>query len=115
MSRVRKPGKFVNENKYDSSVTGPSKKVRIHMDGEDYHKAASLSSWLFMKYDMSYKTYRNKSKARRDELREEYAGDTGNDIRNRQEREYNEAMKLLASVGVPFSPDGTPLGIRWED
>lgn len=81
MSRVRKPGsKYMNTNKYDSSVTGPSKMVRVHADGEDYHKASSFSSWLFMKYDMSYKTYRGKSKARRDELREEYAEDTGADI-----------------------------------
>lgn len=73
MSRVRKPGeKYMNTNKYDSSVTGPSKMVRIHTDGEDYHKASSLSSWLFMKYDMSYRTYRNKSKARRDKLRERH-------------------------------------------
>lgn len=115
MSRVRKPGKYMNVPKYDSSVTGPSKMVRIHMGGEDYHKASNLSSWLFMKYDMSYKTYRNKSKARRDELRDEYVEDTGNDIRSRQEREYDDAMELLAGIGVPFSPDGTPLGIGWDD
>jgi hypothetical protein len=33
-----------------------------------------------MKYDMSYKTYRNKAKARKDELRAEYNADTENDI-----------------------------------
>lgn len=79
MSRVRKPGnKFMNTVKYDSSVTGPSKMVRIHSENEDYHKTSTLSSWLFMKYDMTYKTYRNKSKKRRDELRLEYFNDTGN-------------------------------------
>lgn len=29
--------------------------------------------------------------------------------------EYENAMELLASIGVPFSPDGTPLGIGWDD
>lgn len=101
----------MNVSKYDSSVTSPSKMVRIHADGEDYHKASSLSSWLFIKYDMSYKTYRNKSKARRDELRDEYVNDTGNDIRSRREQEHDDAMELLESICVPFAPDGTPLGI----
>ena len=115
MSRVRKPGgKFMNTNKYDSPVTGPSKVVRIHHDGEDYHKATTLSSWLFTKYDMSYKTYRNKSKNRRDELRREYAEDTGADIRTQAERDYDDAMMQLAECGVPFAPDGTPLGIGWD-
>lgn len=35
---------------------------RIHSDHEDFHKASSLSSWLFMKYNISYKTFRQKSK-----------------------------------------------------
>lgn len=78
MSRVNKPGnKFMNTNHYDSSVTAPSKMVRIHSEGEDFHKARTFASWLFMKYDMSYKTFRNKSKNRRDELRAEYEADTG--------------------------------------
>lgn len=77
MSRVHKGQKWCNMPKHDASVTNPSKMIRIHSENEDYHKASSLSSWLFMKYDMSYKTYRNKSKARRDELRKEYEEDTG--------------------------------------
>lgn len=78
MSRVIKPGnKFVNSAHYDSSVTGPSKMTRIHSECEDYHKAGTLSAWLFMKYDMSYKSFQNKSKARKDALRAEYATDTG--------------------------------------
>lgn len=77
MSRVKKPGnKYVNENHYDSSVYGPSKLVRIHSENEDYHKSTTLSQWLFAKYDISYKTYRNKSKQRREELRSEYEADT---------------------------------------
>lgn len=80
MSRVHGHNKFMNTTRYDSSVTGPSKMTRIHSPNEDYHKASSLSSWLFMKYDMSYKTYRNKTKARRDELRAEYNADTGKDM-----------------------------------
>lgn len=78
MSRVIKPGnKYMNTAHYDSSVTGPSKTVRIHCEGENYHKAKTLSRWLFVKYDMSYKTFRNKSKNRRDELRREFEEDTG--------------------------------------
>lgn len=78
MSRVKKPGnKFVNTSHYDSSVYGPSKKIRIHHEGEDYHKVRTLAQWLFVKYDMSYKTFRNKSKSRRDEIRKEFEKDTG--------------------------------------
>ena len=51
--------------------------TRIHSECEDYHKAGTLSAWLFMKYDMSYKAFQNKSKARKDALREEYKVDTG--------------------------------------
>ena len=80
MSRVHGHNKFMNTTHYDSSVTGPSKMTRIHSPNEDYHKASSLSSWLFMKYDMSYKTYRYKAKARRDELRAEYNADTEKDM-----------------------------------
>ena len=133
MSRVLKPGnKFVNTNKYDSSVTGPSKMIRIHSEGEDYHKAKTIAGWLFAKYDMTYKTYRNKSKNRRNELRAEFETDTGVNLKEREveriqrhlrnldcddnwDAEYENAMELLASIGVPFSPDGTPLGIGWDD
>lgn len=80
MSRVHGHNKFMNTTHYDSSVTGPSKMTRIHSPNEDYHKASTLSSWLFMKYNMSYKTYRNKAKARRDELRAEYNADIGKDM-----------------------------------
>lgn len=80
MSRVLKPdNKFVNTVHYDHSVYEPSKIVRIHHKGEDYHKARTLAQWLFVKYDMSYKAFRNKSKNRRDELRKEYETDTGTD------------------------------------
>ncbi|SDN12704.1 hypothetical protein [Lachnospira pectinoschiza] len=133
MSRVTKPGnKYMNATKYDSAVTGPSKKVRIHCEGEDYHKAKTIAQWLFVKYDMSYKTYRNKSKNRRDEMRAEFEADTGVSLKKREaeriqrhlnnldfddnwDSEYENAMELLESIGVPFSPDGTPLGIGWDD
>ena len=120
MSRVKKPNKFINTTKYDSSLTGPSKKVRIHCEGEDYHKAKTLSHWLFVKYNMSYKTYRSKSKNRRHELRKEFEADTGiclnqSHSSNRNydyDYEYDsEYMSVIADMGVPFSPDGTPLGI----
>ena len=76
LSRVKKPNKFVNTSKYDSKITNPSKKVRIHHENEDYHKATTLSQWLFVKYNMSYKSYRNKSNKRRNELRKEFEIDT---------------------------------------
>lgn len=88
MSRVRKPeNKYMNTTKYDSSVTGPSKKVRIHFEGEDYHKTKTIAQWLFVKYDMSYKKYRNKSKNRRNELRLEFEADTGVDLKEREKAE----------------------------
>ena len=131
MSRVIKSGnKYMNTTKYDSSVTGPSKMIHIHSDGEDYHKAKTIASWLFMKYDMTYKAYRNKSKNRRNELRAEFESDTGVDLRKREKQrilnhlnncdfddydaEYEKAMELLASIGVPFSPDGNPVGKGWD-
>lgn len=87
MSRVIKPGnKYMNTTKYDSSVTGPSKMVRIHFEGEDYHKAKTIAQWLFLKYDMSYKTYRNKTKHRRNELRLEFESDTGVILKEREKQ-----------------------------
>lgn len=77
MSRVRSDEKWVNTPKYDASVYQPSKMIRIHGENEDYHKCRKFSHWLFVKYDMSYKAYRRKSKARRDELRDEFRADTG--------------------------------------
>ena len=86
MSRVRKPGnKFMNTAHYDSSVTGPSKTVRIHCEGEDYHKARTLTQRVFVKYDMSYKTFSNKSKKRKDELRQEFEEDTKDVVKKKKE------------------------------
>ena len=121
----------MNTAKYDSSITGVSKMIRIHSENEDYHKARTLSSWLFIKYNMSYKTFRNKSKNRREELRAEFETDTGVNLKEREvervkrhlwncdldenyDAEYENAMDSLASIGVPFSPDGTPIGIDWD-
>lgn len=73
MSRVRADCKYMNTCK--ASVRA-SKVTRIHSPNEDYHKAKTLSSWLFMKYDMKYSTFMSKSKARKDYLRAEYEEDT---------------------------------------
>lgn len=109
MSRVKKPGnKFMNTPRYDSSVYGPSKKVRIHCEGEDYHKAKTLSHWLFVKYDMSYKTYKNKSKNRRNELRKEFEADTGVSLdaaSKKKAYENDRLMEYLASIGIPIEPE----------
>lgn len=77
MSRVRSNQKWMNTSHYDKHIYEISKKVRIHSENEDYQKARTLSQWLFVKYDMSYKTYKNKSKNRKQELRNEFANDTG--------------------------------------
>lgn len=111
MSRVKKPGnKYMNTTKYDSSVTGTSKMVRIHCDGEDYHKAQTLSHWLFTKYDMSYKTYRKKTKKRRTLKRLNNL-----DFGSNWDSEHENAMEQLAEMGVSFAPDGTPIGSGLDD
>lgn len=149
MSKDRKPNnKYMNTNEYSSSVTAPSKMTRIKGPDADYTKASSLTDWLFLKYDMSYKTYRNKSRNRRLELKEEFLldttwsfqkycekyGKTIEDIEKESEiiqcawheeyeswlslelynyyrDDYDLGMQTLADCGVPFTPDGTPIGI----
>ena len=72
---------LVNTSQRDSSVTVPGKVQRIvseKLEDLDYHKAKNLSSWLFMKHCMSYRSFRKKSAARREKLRVEYTTDTGN-------------------------------------
>lgn len=86
MSRVKRgKNKFMNTPTYDSKVYVPSKMTRIHFEGEDYHKAKTLSHWLFVKFDMSYKTFRRKSKNIRDELRKEFEKDTGVVLNKRED------------------------------
>ena len=116
MSRVKKPGnKFVNTTKHDHTVTDASPVKRKKEDKTDYTKAGTLSSSLFLKYNMSYNAYRRKSKDRRDELRQEYMEDTGKEYFTKQEQQEAEAYDLLAEIGVPFSPTGEPLGIGWDN
>lgn len=88
MSIVRKPNKFVNITKRPSSQTGPFKMKRYKSDHVDWTKAKSLSSWLFLKYDMDYKSFCRKSKKRKDELRKEYYDDTGNTISQKEKQNY---------------------------
>lgn len=78
MSRVRIGQKYMNISHPDGFNGGPSKMKRIHSEKEDFHNVSCLSHWLFVKYNMSYKAFRNKSRKRRDELRDEYVRDTGN-------------------------------------
>ena len=84
MSRVKPGQKWMNTSKYDSCVYGISKKTRIHGESEDPHKCTTLAHWLFVKYDMTYKSFRNKSKTRREELRREFEADTGIDLKERE-------------------------------
>lgn len=111
MSRVHNGQKWMNTTKYPSEITNATKIV--HMKGEhpDYTKASSLTDWLFLKYDMTYKQYRNKSKSRRDSLRAEFMEDTGRKHFTRKEQEEADLYALLAEIGVPFDPMGEPLGI----
>lgn len=116
MSRVRKPGsRFMNTSDYGSEITQPSKIVRNKDKVTDYTKAQTLSSWLFLKYDMSYKTYSRKSQKRRAELRAEYMKDTNRKYFTKEEEHQAEVCQLLADMGIPFSPTGEPLGIGWDD
>ncbi len=82
MSRVHKPNKWLNMPRhspefYNMSPTERYKGAEVHPE-----KASSLSSWLFLKYDMSYKTFSRKSKARKDALRREFEEETGKKIRH---------------------------------
>ena len=101
----------MNSTKYPPSVTDPSKIARTKGKNVDYTKASSLSDWLFLKYELTYNQYRNKSKSRRDALRTEYMQDTGRNYFTRKEQEEAEAYAVLAEIGVPFDPMGEPLGI----
>ena len=110
MSRVHKPvQKFVNSPIYPESVTKPGKVKIIQPRKEitDYKEATSLTKWLLLKYNMSYKTYRGKSKTRRMALREEYEEDTYENEAHIRELAYS----TLYEAGVPFDSNGDPLGI----
>ncbi len=105
MSRVMKPNKFVNSCRYDSSITNPSKVTRIKGKNPDYSKARSLTDWLFLKYDMSYKSYRNKSKGRRDQLRSEYAFDTRENHKAWYDRERYAMMEERDTPFMEYSQE----------
>ena len=125
MSRVHNDQKYMNV----SHVPGAANASRVTVSKDanaDYHKATTLKSWLFLKYDMSYKTYRNKKKERRIQLQEEYKVDTGNLLHAEKQAaryrdnmddwdEVEDAMRILEGCGVPFGPDGCPLGCGWDD
>ena len=76
MSRVFNWQKYVNMPTRDVSITGPSKIKRMCGTNANCKKACSLTSWLFLKYEMTYDQYRKKSKTKRDALRQEYLDDT---------------------------------------
>ena len=101
MSRVNVGQKYMNEPRHSVDITGPFKVVRSKAESVDFTKASSLTSWLFLKYDMTYHTYRNKSKARREALRVEYMADTGNEtIGPRRDEGLEEWLK----TGFPEEP-----------
>lgn len=82
MSRVWKPNsKYTNNTKYSPEVTNYPKMKRSKTHDCDYTKTGNFSTWLFLKYEMTYKTYRNKSKNRRAVMKEEFLSDT-NEYRN---------------------------------
>lgn len=105
MSRAYGGRKGIRASKVKRFIEGPG----------DYTKTRTLTDWLFVKYGISYKTYRNKSPNRRNELRKEFEEDTGCKVDGRKENTYydrpEDLYALLAEVGVPFDEDDEPLGI----
>lgn len=51
-----------------------------HKPDENFHEAKTLEDWLFMKYDLPYKTYERMSASRRQKLKEEFVNDTDANI-----------------------------------
>ena len=98
----------MNTSKYDQSVTGPSKMTRIHSENEDYHKASTLSAWLFMKYDKSYKWFRNKSSNCREELRAEYDKDT-------YEYRFDNYLRKFDKTRKDFEGMSDVIKAAWRD
>jgi hypothetical protein len=92
MSRVKPDQKYLNLPKHNSETTQASKLIRIKSPNSDYSKATSLSSWLFLKYDMTYKQFQNKSKNRREQLRQEYLEDT-KEAREKAEKDKEKALE----------------------
>lgn len=86
---------------------------------EDYCESETLTEWLRLKYNMSYKSYRREPKSEREMYRIEYMLDTGRDLPDMTSREanavaYDDAMQTLMDCGVPFAY-GEPIGIGWDD
>ena len=83
------------------------------MNNKSYKNAPSPTEWLLLKYGITYKQYRHKSKTRREALKEECMRDTGieyfTEAERRQSRE--DVYELLASIGVPLNPMEFPLDI----
>ena len=93
MSRVWKPNsKYTNNTKYSPEVTNYPKMKRSKTPDCDYTKTGNFSTWLFLKYDMTYKTFRNKSKNRRAVIKEEFLSDT-DEYRNGVHRNITESVQ----------------------
>lgn len=59
---------------------GIKKKYRlmtVTYKGPDYYYCESLTKWLYIKYNMSYKDFRKLNKGMREYLKSEYLTDTG--------------------------------------
>ena len=95
-------------------------KKNTYQSKPKYCYANTFSEWLKMKYNISYKTFRKKSKKRREELKMECENECNaihfetkeeREARLEREEEYENAMQILYDCGVPFDDDGDPLGI----
>ena len=75
---------YVLVNKENMTRKG-KRPTRPHELSDEYKSAKSIAQWLGLKYGMAYTTFRNKPKARRDQLREEYTRDTGRIVEELQE------------------------------
>lgn len=68
-------------------------------------------------YGLTWDEFKNLDVNAQNELRKAHEQKNREEQMRRQkdDSEYWDAMYTLAECGVPFGPDGTPLGIGWDD
>ena len=77
MSRVFPNNKYLNLPRNFPEYYAPKEISFTRGDHGDYTKARTLTRYLFLRYGMSYKTFKEKSARRRNKIREEYYNITG--------------------------------------
>lgn len=110
-SRVRRSQKYMNVSGRQHGDVNPSRVRRCKDGPTDFHKATSLTSWLFLKYGLTYKQFRNKSSADQYVLRAEYTEDTGRQIYDggdttKQQTEDQDQNQVELTIDLQkFFPD----------